>query len=130
MKTIQTRIDEHVDAFVGTLQQLVREVAVEALQRRLGAPRGAKRRRQTSSRRSTEEIGALTEALYEAICAQPGELMATIGQAISRGPRELALCAHRLIAAGRVRKTGQRQHTRYFPVDAPAPRSRRTKRRR
>ncbi len=128
MKTIQTRIDEHVDAFVGNLQQLVREAAVEAVSRKVGAQRRAKPRRAAASRRSTEEIAALTEALYTAICAQPGELMSTISAAMSRSARELALCAHRLIAEGRVRKTGQRQHTRYFPVDAP--RGRRAKRRR
>lgn len=128
MKTIQARIEEQVDVFVGNIQQLVRDAAIEAVQRAMGARQRPSRRRQFSGRRKPEEIAGLTEALYQAICAQPGASMRTIGEALGRTPRDLALCVHRLIDEGRVKKAGQRDQTRYFAVAASAKRSRRVRR--
>ena len=130
MKTIQTRIEEQVDVFVGNLQQLMRETAIEAVERATGANRRPRTRRQMSERRKPEEIAELSESLHRAICTDPGASMRTIGETVGRSPRELALCARRLIREGRVKKAGQRDQTRYFPVDAPAKakRRRRTKR--
>jgi hypothetical protein len=122
MKLIQDRIEAQVEVFVGNLQELMREAAIEAVERAIGVRDRPKARRETSGRRRPEEVAALTDALYAAICAQPGASMTTIGQAIGRRTDELSLCAHRLLCAGRVRKVGQRNQTRYFPVDAPAKR--------
>jgi len=129
MKTIQTRIEEQVDVFVGNLQQLMRETAFEAVERATGSRPRSKTPRRMSARRDTEQLAKLTEQLYRAICDHPGESMKTISQAIGCTPRELVLCARKLIGQGRVKKAGQRQHTRYFPVDAPARNSRRDTRR-
>lgn len=113
---------------VGNLQQLLREATLEAVGRVMGAKDRPAKRRQGSGQRKPEQLAELTEQLYEGICAQPGETMRTIAKAIGRRSDELALSAHRLIAQRRVKKAGQRDQTRYFPVDAPTKRSRRAKR--
>ena len=126
MKTIQMRIEEHVDEFVGNLQQLIYQTAVEAVQRATatGTKCPSRTRRQVSARRSTDALTSMTEQLYRVVCEQPGESMNAFGQSLGCKPRELSLCMHRLIAQGRVKKAGERQKTHYFPVDAPAKRTR------
>jgi len=128
MKNIQTRIEEQVDVFVGNLQQLISEAATEAVGQALGSSSRGKARRRPSKRRREEDIAALTEELYRAICRHPGASMRTLGETVRRPTRELSLCAHRLIDQRRVKKAGQRDQTRYFPIDARAKRVRRTKR--
>jgi hypothetical protein len=67
-------------------------------------------------RRSREEISALEERLYQAICCHPGETMAVIAPAVGATARELNRPATSLRREGRVRSVGQRQYTRYFPM--------------
>jgi predicted transcriptional regulator len=124
MKTIQMQIEAQVDEFVGNLQRLIYETAVEAVQRATAAKRQVRAQRQVSARRSTEALTSMADQLYQAVCEQPGESMRAFGQALGCKPRELLLCMRRLLAQGRVKKAGERQNTRYFPVDAPAKRSR------
>jgi len=73
--------------------------------------------RSPSRRRSPEEIAALGERLYEAICRHPGETMAVIAPAVGASPRELRRSSTLLRRAGRVRTVGQRHGMRYFPMD-------------
>jgi hypothetical protein len=128
MKTIQMRIEEHVDEFVCNLQRLIYETAVEAVRSATGTnKRQTRARRQVSARRSTEALTSLTEQLYRAVCEQPGESMKTFGQTLGCKPRELLRCMHRLIGQGRVKKAGERQQARYFPVDTLAKRTREAK---
>jgi H2-forming N5,N10-methylenetetrahydromethanopterin dehydrogenase-like enzyme len=129
MKTIQMRIDEQVDAFVGNLQQIMREAALEAVERATHSKSAVKTRRRMSAKRDPEQLGKLTEQLYGAICEHPGESMKALSQATGCTPRELGLCARRLIGQGRVKKAGQRQYTRYFPAGADEASSHRNRRR-
>jgi hypothetical protein len=76
----------------------------------------SKRSRSPSRRRSPDEIAALGERLYEAICRHPGETMAVIAPAVGASPRELRRPSTLLRRAGRVRSVGQRHATRYFPM--------------
>lgn len=76
----------------------------------------SKRSRSPSRRRSADEITALGERLYEAICRHPGETMAVIAPAVGASPRELRRPSTLLRRAGRVRSVGQRHATRYFPM--------------
>ena len=73
--------------------------------------------RSASRRRTRDEIAALEERLFAAICAHPGETMAVIAPAVGAKPRELNRPATLLRRSGRVRSVGQRQYTRYFPMD-------------
>ena len=73
-------------------------------------------------RRSPEELATLTEKLYDAMCATPGEIMAVLAEQLGIPSRSLDLPATRLKHAGRVRTVGKRQNMRYFPMaeDKPA----------
>tara|TARA_B100000965_G_scaffold180180_1_gene150327 strand:+ start:443 stop:838 length:396 start_codon:yes stop_codon:yes gene_type:complete len=77
----------------------------------------AKRPRTPSRRRSPEEIAALGERLYEAICRHPGETMAVIAPVVGASPGELRRPSVLLRREGRVRSVGQRHAMRYFPLD-------------
>jgi hypothetical protein len=124
MKSIDARIEKHVDAFVGDLQQLVRDVAVAAVSHALGQKRAPQKRR-SGVKRKPEVLAELTERLYRAVCASPGASMRTLGETVELSPRELQLPAQRLLRDGRIKKTGQRDQTRYFPVGREPKRKRR-----
>ena len=52
MKTIQTRIEERVEAFVVDLQQLVRDAAIDAIDRALVDKKRPMAQRRVSTRRA------------------------------------------------------------------------------
>ncbi len=68
------------------------------------------------ARRAADEIGSLSERLYEAVCRTPGETMAVIAPVVGATARELNRPMLRLKQAGRVRSVGTRHATRYFPM--------------
>jgi hypothetical protein len=63
-------------------------------------------------------VAALSERLYDAVCAQPGETMAMLAPELGSSPRELHRPMAALKRAGRVRSAGQRHQTRYYPTVA------------
>ena len=67
-------------------------------------------------RRSPDEVTTLSERLYAAICAKPGESMAVLAPSLGATSRALQVPAAHLKRAGRIRSVGQRQATRYFPM--------------
>lgn len=67
-------------------------------------------------RRSPDEMTVLSERLYAAICAKPGESMAVLAPTLGATPRALQVPAFHLKRAGRIRTVGQRRATRYFPM--------------
>lgn len=67
-------------------------------------------------RRAADEIGTLSERLYEAVCRMPGETMTVIAPAVGATARELNRPMLRLKHGGRVRSVGTRHGTRYFPM--------------
>ena len=118
MKTIEARIDQRVDELINSLNALVGEFALEALARRTRqAPKSAgKRRSAAQPRREPEEVAELAEGLYAQICKHPGETMVTLSGHMDVPAKILRLPACKLAKAGRVKKAGQRQFTRYFLV--------------
>lgn len=76
----------------------------------------APKREQVGPRRPPQEMEALRERLYEAICAKPGESMSVLAPTVGATPRALQVPAKHLKAAGRIRSVGQRQSARYFPM--------------
>ena len=117
------------------IEQLVREhiaesrrTAQEAVARAFSssAPPSARRRRCASrdtkvgKRRTPEEMAAMCERLYQAVCAQPGETMAVLMLDVGASARELNRPMNRLKRSGRVRSVGSRGNTRYFPMVADA----------
>ncbi len=129
MKTIQARIDESVEELIHNLNALVGEIALEALagRTRQKTKRGTRRRSAGQVHRKPEEISALTEELYAQICRYPGETMLTLSNHVKQPAKKLAFPARKLLDAGRIKKTGQRQYTRYFPLGREAKSARRRK---
>lgn len=118
MKNIQTYVEESVDEFIGKLQKLVGEFAVCVIEQRL-TKRRKKQRRQSPSR-SPDEIKAIVNELYAQICKQPGATMISFSKAMNRPSPSLTIPIRKLVAEGKVKKTGQRSDTRYFPVGRQA----------
>jgi hypothetical protein len=75
-----------------------------------------KARAKPAPRRAVEEVAALGERFYAALCRSPGEPMTTLAPHVGASPRALQVAVARLKRAGRVRAVGQRQGTRYFPM--------------
>jgi hypothetical protein len=76
----------------------------------------ARARAKPAPRRAVEEVVALGERFYAALCRSPGEPMTTLAPQVGASPRALQVAVTRLKRAGRVRAVGQRQGTRYFPM--------------
>ena len=101
-----------------------REVVTAAVERAFAACNVAPTRRArrakaisgTGKRRTPEEIAALSEQLYAAICKTPGETLTLLAGQLETTPGALQVPLKRLKQAGRVRSAGQRQLTRYFPM--------------
>ncbi len=87
-----------------------------------GAAPSAKKRPPSRQRprRPSNEIGALSERFYEALCRSPGETMSVLAPSVGATARDLNRPMFVLKRAGRIRSVGTRHATRYFPM---APRS-------
>jgi len=83
-------------------------------QRRRSAAPGTPTR--TGKRRASDEIGTLSERLYEAVCQAPGETMTVLAPVVGATARELHRPMTLLKRVGRVRTAGTRHATRYFPM--------------
>ena len=68
------------------------------------------------TRRASDEIGTLSERLYEVLCRMPGETMTELAPAVGATARELHRPMTLLKRAGRARSVGTRHATRYFPT--------------
>lgn len=123
-------IEHLVREYISTIRiaaQRAVERAVAAGVSGAGAP-SAKKVRQSpaapssrqGARRPSNEIGALSERFYEALCRSPGEKMSVLAPQVGSTARELNRPVLVLKRAGRIRSVGMKHATRYFPM---APRS-------
>ncbi|GAB4215664.1 MAG: hypothetical protein OHK0013_41440 [Sandaracinaceae bacterium] len=78
------------------------------------APVGAKRAK--GQKRSPAELKALEAKLDAWVSANPGRRIEEIGKALSIPTSDLSRPMKKLINAGKVRTTGSRRATRYFPA--------------
>ncbi len=81
---------------------------------------GATERRPAADRRKGEKRSALvlaetTSALATYIKNNPGERIERIAMSLGEPTRDLALPVKKLLASKRIRKTGVRRATRYYP---------------
>ncbi len=118
------------------IEQLIREhiaasrrAAEEAVQRAFATARTTEPVRsrtpkrvgaEVRKRRASEDVTALGERFYKAVCAKPGEMMAVLAADVGATARELNRPMILLKRSGRVRSVGARQHTRYFPMAGEA----------
>jgi hypothetical protein len=127
------------DDLAQRIEQLVREhmaesrrMAQEAVARAFSAaapspaPRRAREPREpheatkAGKRRTPGEMAAMSERLYQAVCARPGGTMAMLMVHVGASARDLNRPMNQLREDGRIRSVGSRNHTRYFPMAADA----------
>ena len=113
---------EQIDKLVRDHLVEVQAEAALAVQRAFAAtttttvtkPRSAKRA--PSKRREAKEVAELAERLHARIVADPGESMAVHSRELGVGVRDLHRPMTLLRRAGRLRTTGVRNSTRYYPT--------------
>jgi hypothetical protein len=116
-----------IEALVRNHIESTRKAATAAVERAFSATPPAsdrsvasaarrKPRAKAAPRRAVEDVLALAERFYEALCRNPGETMETLAPQVGAPARALRVAVARLERAGRVRSVGQRRFTRYFPM--------------
>lgn len=111
---IEQLIQEHIAASRACAQEaLARAFATSAIVSKTPARRA---RSAAAKRRSSEDIAALGERFYEAVCAKPGETMTVLSLDVGASARELSRSVALLRRKGRIRSVGSRDQTRYFPL--------------
>lgn len=78
-------------------------------------PNAARARGGKGQKRDPRDIEALVGKLHSAIKSKPGLRIEEIARSLGTTTKELALPAKKLIADKKVRTTGNRRATKYFP---------------
>ena len=119
---IEQLVREHIAASLRAAQEGVERAFSGAspspTARRKPASRAATKSRAGGRRRPPEEVAAIGERLYAAICEHPGEGMARLAKEVGVTVRDLHRPMTRLRDDGRIRSIGSRHLTRYFPMVA------------
>ena len=115
---LRHQIEHAIQGYIAASRAAAQEAVEQAF---IGAAVPRKAAKPTPStkvyrRRKPEDIEALGDQLYRAVCAQPGEPMVAFATTMDLPVRELHLPMSHLKTMGRVRSVGQRHLTRYFPV--------------
>jgi len=128
--TLDDQLQALIRSFVDDVSRLVKSSAVETVARALGGngvqarrgrlPRAAVGLTPQSSRRKGQKrdpklIAATTDKLHSAISGKPGQRIEEIGKALGMSTKELALPIKKLLDGKRIRKSGQKRATQYFP---------------
>ena len=114
-KKIEQVIQEHIAASHRAAALALEQAFASAMGTSTRTPRTL-RSCATGRRRLPGELSAISEQLYGAVCAKPGEAMAVLAADVGATPSELNRPMAHLKRAGRVRSVGQRNFTRYFPL--------------
>lgn len=115
-RQIEKVIQEHLAACHAVVAATVERVFAGARSEPASRPRQAKAPSMRTPRRTPEDLAALGERLYAAVCAQPGETMTFLATQLGTTSRRLEGPVAQRKRAGRVRSVGERSHTRYFPL--------------
>jgi hypothetical protein len=118
---IERLVQEHIEASRRAAQQAVERAFCRAGNeptRRRRPP--ARVKSPSGKRRTPDEMAALGERLYQAVCAKPGERMTVLMADVGASARELSRPVSHLKRAGRIRSVGSRHLTRYFPMVSEA----------
>jgi hypothetical protein len=118
LEDLQTQIKRLVRDHLAAQRQAA-AAAVERAVASVAAPDRARvARSRTGRRRASTEVFGLTQRLYEAVRAHPGETITVIAAEVGEPARALHLPMVHLKREGRMRSAGQRHLTRYFPIPA------------
>ena len=114
------RIEQLVQEHIMASRRMAQEALARAFASAARTPARARTRGQVKSasgkRRTPDEIAAVGERLYQAVCAKPGEMMTVLAADVGASAGELNRPMTLLKRAGRVRSAGSRSRTRYFPM--------------
>lgn len=113
------RIEELVQAHIAESRRVAAEAVERAFSQAGTFPRTtapSKGRPGKHVRRDPEEVAALAERLFAAVCAHPGEGMGVLAQEVGSTARKLHRPMTNLKRAGRIRSVGKKHLTRYFPL--------------
>src|SRR5881628_417668 len=114
-RRIEQLVEEHIAASRIAAQEAVARAFAAAAHRTPPARSPRQVATRTFKRRPPEEVAALGERLYQAVCANPGAGMIVLATEVGASARELHRPMALLKRAGRVRSVGARHLTRYFP---------------
>ena len=81
-----------------------------------GAVAATPKRRKMAPRRSADELAALSQKLYEQVCAAPGTTMAARALRLKTPAQTLQLSMSTLKGDGKVRHVGERNQARFSTV--------------
>jgi len=111
-------LSEQIDKVVREHLAQVRAEASAALERAFERPKttSPRKKRAPGKHRDRAEVAELAERLHKRIMAEPGEPMARHAEQLGTSARELHRPMSLLRQAGRLRTTGARNQTRYYPA--------------
>ena len=115
-KQIERVVREHIATSQKVAEATVLRVFGESSREPARQSRRTKRTPKMVRRRSPDEVAALSERFYAAVCQMPGETMTVLARQLGMKAEELTVPVARLKQAGRVRSVGQRQFMKYFPL--------------
>ena len=124
--TKQTALEIAIERLVNEHVAALHAAATTAVERAFSNARSSSRRaapttrRAPGNRRPPNEVAALAERLYAAVCAHPGSGMPKLASLLGTSARALNRPAIQLRRTGRLRSVGQRQATKYFPLTGKA----------
>ena len=119
--TNTTTFESQLEQFVREHVASQRRAAAAAIERGFSSANSPRKKSATVSskatvRRAPSEVTALSDRLFEAVSAHPGETMSVISPAVGETARALHRPMINLKRDGRVRSAGARSNTRYFPI--------------
>lgn len=130
MNSIEQELGNEIFKAVEQIVAASHTAATKALDEAFGRKRRATRATSNTSsraavgrqaaRRSPEEIQALKDSLYQALCDTPGQLMVELAKKMGTTRSQLDFPIARLKAEGLIRCAGPRRSMRYFPRSSGA----------
>ena len=125
---LHTEIRSKVDSFVSEISDMLRTAAlgsvsmalgVEELPRQRTARRGPGRPPAAKvggprGKRSSQDVEALGQKVLSHVRSNPGQRLEEIGRALKRDTSGLKLPVSKLMAAKKLKTTGQKRGTKYF----------------
>ena len=115
-KRIEQLVREHIAAARQAVTAAVERAFAKAEGESAQQRERPKQTTQRSRRRRPDEVAALGERFYAAVCDNPGETMMGLAAALGVRSQERSVPVARLKRDDRVRSVGNRSHTRYFPM--------------
>ena len=133
--TLDQQIQDQIQSFVEELTLLVKRAAVQSVAEALneggtsrrgpGRPRGGGAgsrsagasggRRRKGAKRDPKLLAALTDRLLSYVKGHSGQRIEQIADGMHTSTKELALPAKKLIKDKKIKTTGTRRATKYFP---------------